>query len=514
MKKRFSYAFAFIIALAMQGSAGAVSTEDLFSITSQDLADSLLGAGATVLPGAAHSGDPAAAGLFTGGLADGLGLDLGVILSTGDIFNAEITPNVDTATGTSFALPGDADVTALMQGQTTFDASALEFDFIPLSNVLDFTFVFASDEYNEITAGGVYGNDALVLLVDGVNIALVPKTTDAIAISTINQNSNPLWFNNNDPVDFPFPLSPPYATQYDGFSKVLTSRVTVEPGRSYHIKIAVADLLDAFVDTSVFLAPVSVQDLPVNTIGVYKDGSWFLDRNGNGAWDGTIIDSSFEFGLGLPAAAPVAGDWDGGGTSKIGIYSDGVWYLDNNGNGAWDGEPTDSIFTFGTGLSGAVPVTGDWNGNGTAKIGIYADGVWYLDTNGNGAWDGTPTDSIYTFGGGLSGAAPVTGDWDGTGTTKIGVYADGYWYLDNNGNGAWDGAPTDLLYAFGAGLPGAGPVTGDWDGTGTTKIGIFANGRWYLDYNGNGAWDSALTDRTADFGTGLTGAVPVAGRWN
>jgi len=43
-------------------------------------------------------------------------------------------------------------------------------------------------------------------------------------------------------------------------------------------------------------------------------------------------------------------------------------------------------------------VTGDWNGTGTTKIGIYTDGLWYLDINGNGAWDGEPTDKIAVFG--------------------------------------------------------------------------------------------------------------------
>ena len=153
---------------------------------------------------------------------------------------------------------------------------------------------------------------------------------------------------------------------------------------------------------------------------------------------------------------------------KIGVYTDGVWYLDRSGNGAWDGALTDGLHYFGGGLTGAVPVTGDWTGTGTMKIGIYQDGVWYLDPNGNGAWDGTPTDGLYYFGGGLAGGVPVTGDWTGTGSAKIGVYAEGVWYFDLNGNGGWDGTPTDGLYYFGGRcLTGAVPVTGgtgpEWD---------------------------------------------------
>jgi hypothetical protein len=269
---------------------------------------------------------------------------------------------------------------------------------------------------------------------------------------------------------------------------------------------------NGFFDTQSF--DLTVANRGPAKIGVFGSGAqWYLDNSGNGAWDGTPADSFFEFGTGLAGAVQVAGDWSGSATSKIGIYSDGVWYLDNNGNGAWDGTPTDSIYAFGGGLVGAVPVTGDWNGSGTTKIGIYADGTWYLDTNGNGAWDGAPTDGIYSFGAGLTAAVPVTGDWSGSGATKIGIFTDGVWYLDNNGNGVWDGTPSDSIYFFGVGLPGVVPVTGDWDGSGITKIGAFANGTWSLDYNGTGVWDGALLDLVRSFGDGVAGVAPVVGQW-
>ena len=224
---------------------------------------------------------------------------------------------------------------------------------------------------------------------------------------------------------------------------------------------------------------VIATQLAPSELGIYDNGVWYVDLNGNGMWDGTPTDALYYFGGGLTAAVPVTGNWTGTSTTKIGVYADGVWYLDLNGNGIWDGTPTDGLYYFGGGLSGAVPVTGDWTGTGGTRIGVYADGVWYLDLNGNGIWDGTPTDGLYYFGGGLSGAVPVTGDWTGTGGTRIGVYADGVWYLDLNGNGIWDGTPTDGLYYFGGGLSGAVPVTGDWTGTGGTRIGVYADGVWY-----------------------------------
>ena len=63
------------------------------------------------------------------------------------------------------------------------------------------------------------------------------------------------------------------------------------------------------------------------------------------------------------------GDWNGDGKSEIGIYKDGTWYLDYNGNGIWDAG-IDKADIFGT--LGWTPVVGNWNGDATGdKIGIY-----------------------------------------------------------------------------------------------------------------------------------------------
>jgi hypothetical protein len=249
-------------------------------------------------------------------------------------------------------------------------------------------------------------------------------------------------------------------------------------------------------------------------IGVLSNGQWYLDGSGNGAWEDAPVDK-FIAGFTPPVVGgiPVSGDWNTNGIAKIGIFKDGVWYLDLNNNGVWDGTPDDVQYSFGGGVAGAVPVTGDWTGTGTTKIGVYAAGTWYLDLNGNGVWNGAPTDGFFSFGVGLTGAIPVTGDWSGNGTAKIGVFLDGTWYLDVNGNGTYDGIPTDAQYAFGSGLVGAVPVAGDWSGNGTAKIGVFIDGTWYVDMNGNGAFDGTPSDAVFSFGAGLTGAIPAVSKW-
>ena len=40
--------------------------------------------------------------------------------------------------------------------------------------------------------------------------------------------------------------------------------------------------------------------------------------------------------------------------------------------------------------------------NVPSSLGIFNSGAWYWDNNGNKTWDGTPTDILYSFGGGLA----------------------------------------------------------------------------------------------------------------
>lgn len=103
----------------------------------------------------------------------------------------------------------------------------------------------------------------------------------------------------------------------------------------------------------------------------------------------------------------------------------GLCALDYNGNGAWDGSSIDRIYSFGSSID--QPVVGDWNGDGKDEIGNYkGNGVWALDYNGNGAWDGTTIDRVYSFG--APAGQPVVGDWNADGKDEIGIYSNGTWY--------------------------------------------------------------------------------------
>ena len=255
-------------------------------------------------------------------------------------------------------------------------------------------------------------------------------------------------------------------------------------------------------------------------IGFFRPstGMWLLDYNGDGGWSGPASDRMYFFGQN--GDTPVVGDWNASGTAKIGFFrpSTGMWLLDYDGNGQWNGPNADRQYYLGQ--NGDRPVAGDWNGDGRFKIGIFRpsapdQGMWLLDYNGNGVWDGDATDRHFYFGE-VAGDEPVVGRWQANGPHRVGFFrtaagADrGMWLLDLNGNGRFDGSGVDGHYYFGQ-EAGDRPVIADWNGDGRTKIGVFrTNGLWLVDFNGDGVYTSGL-DKL--WSLGQAGDTPVVGSW-
>jgi len=250
-------------------------------------------------------------------------------------------------------------------------------------------------------------------------------------------------------------------------------------------------------------------------VGIFRAGfEWVLDANGNTTFDGTGpgLDLVEAFG-GIAGDVPITGDWSATGTTKIGIYraSNGLFILDYNDNGTFDGCLIDRCYQFmPTPTAGDIPVAGDWTGTGNAKVGIYrpSTGQWFLDTNGDGIFE-SGVDVVTNYGG-LAGDVPVTGDWTGSGSTKIGIFRAGFfWILNTTGTGTYSAA--DAAFPFG-GIAGDVSVVGDWNASGTTKVGVFRLGFfWVLDTNGDHLFTLG-PDQAFPFG-GLAGDVPVVGKW-
>jgi len=186
-------------------------------------------------------------GTFTDGLSSGLGIESGIILTSGDATGAP-GPNSDPGFTGSLGTSGDSDLSGLIGGTTTFDANILEFDFTTTTGNLFFNFVFASEEYNEFL-GFI---DAFGLFVDGINFALAPDGSP-VSVGTVNcgasgtdpSGPNCASFNNNDTGVFDL--------EYDGFTDVFTASILGLSSGTHTMKFGIADASDTALDSAVFI---------------------------------------------------------------------------------------------------------------------------------------------------------------------------------------------------------------------------------------------------------------------
>jgi C1A family cysteine protease len=300
---------------------------------------------------------------------------------------------------------------------------------------------------------------------------------------------------------------------WDSINGWYVDGATTAPGRSYLSDNGVswddASTLNLLTTITNENPDVCIKAITINkesTMLLFRpsDSTFYVDVNGNTAWSTPPADGYYSFGTSTDI--PVVYNWNTGKPSAMAAFRSGTWYVDWNYNFKWDGTGAgqDQAFTFGK--AGDYPILGNWprtaSGN-LNQMGVFRNGYWYVDYNGNYKWDAT--DRTYHFG--KTGDIPVVNNWDrdGSGTFEIGVFRNGYWYVDYNGNNVWDAG--DRTYHFG--MTGDRPVIGDWSGNGIYRIGVFRNGYWYVDYNGNNVWDAG--DRTYHFGK--AGDYPFTAKW-
>lgn len=267
---------------------------------------------------------------------------------------------------------------------------------------------------------------------------------------------------------------------------------------------------------------------------------WTSEKLSGGMWTIDTLSPGVDrpIGFGLKGAIPITGDWDGDGTSEIGIFYKGEWLLDLNGNGKWD---ADDLWAK-LGDEADLPVVGDWDGDGKDDIGIYGP-EWACDLRHHRHEPGLPDphnqlkkrpknvppqpeeategdrllkltsagreradliDHVFYFG--AESDLPIAGDWNGDGITSIGIFRDGQWHFDMDGDGRWSRG--DQVAEFGQ--DGDLPVVGDFNGDGVDEIGIYRAGKWIIDTNGNRRIDAA--DQVIELGTASD--LPVVGDFN
>ncbi|HET6769197.1 MAG TPA: choice-of-anchor L domain-containing protein, partial [Chitinophagaceae bacterium] len=199
-------------------------------------------------------------GSFSCGSAANIGMESGMILTTGVVANAK-GPNSSSSISMGNNLPGNSLLDALSNGGTGYDATVISFDIVSNTDKIIFKYVFASEEYNEFVDAGF--NDVFGFFISGPgitgtqNIAVVPNTTTVVSIDNVNNNLNSQYYLDNesqlvaDPVRFA-------NLEYDGLTVVLTATATVIPGSTYTLTLGVEDIGDDIYDSGVFIEGGSI----------------------------------------------------------------------------------------------------------------------------------------------------------------------------------------------------------------------------------------------------------------
>ncbi|MCY7409885.1 MAG: choice-of-anchor L domain-containing protein [Chitinophagales bacterium] len=299
--------------------------------SAEELAQSLVGSGVTISNVTLVCADGGWGG-FNGQNCN-IGLDSGIVLACGDITNM-VGPNISSGITTDFQTPGDADLDDI-SAFPTHDACVLEFDLTVLGDSVKFNYSFGSDEYTEWVNTSF--NDVFAFLISGPgiigskNIALVPNTSNPVAINTVNCLNGSPYYICNDPNNFSCPGSyncpTDYNTttlEYDGFTTVLTARTAVVPCETYHLKLAVADASDGVLDSGVWIQAGSLNSssTSVQIQAPYVDP----DTNQPGIVEG-CFDGQFDFFLSNDAIDTVTIYYSIGGTATSG--ADYIPFLDS-----------------------------------------------------------------------------------------------------------------------------------------------------------------------------------------
>ncbi|MCX6257880.1 MAG: choice-of-anchor L domain-containing protein [Bacteroidia bacterium] len=250
--------------------------------TPQQLVANVLIGGGIQVSNIVYTGSSLAIGYFDafGSSFDTI-MHTGIAMTNGSIINM-VGPNNSSGITTNQNLPGDSDLSALITPFITYDASVIEFDFIPQTDSIQLRYVFGSDEYPEYVFSNF--NDAFGFFLTGpdpsggnyshYNIALIPGTNTPVSINSINASTNSNYYISNGTGSTP----DNEAIQYDGYTKGLKAFAHVVPFATYHIKLAVADAGDHVLDSGIFLEAGSFTDgilipVPLSVIPVVNNVS-------------------------------------------------------------------------------------------------------------------------------------------------------------------------------------------------------------------------------------------------
>ena len=243
------------------GNAQYITVDE--SYTPQDLVeDILINSPCANVFNVSVSGGNFASGEKSYGFFDATGtgfpFENGIILSTGKINNSPGPNSYLSDDGGSMGWNGDPDLNQALGLSNSFNATILEFDFIPLGNHISFDYIFSSEQYlSSPTSGQCNFTDGFAFLLKEAsattydNLAVIPGTNipvkeNAVRVpGTICPPPNAPYFDAFNDDNHP--------TNYNGQPVVLTAQADVIPGQTYHIKLVIADEGNYRYDSAIFL---------------------------------------------------------------------------------------------------------------------------------------------------------------------------------------------------------------------------------------------------------------------
>ncbi|MFP4846547.1 choice-of-anchor L domain-containing protein [Winogradskyella sp. PE311] len=226
----------------------------------------------------------------------GFPFENGIVLTTGDANSAGNGENTEVLNDGNGSWLTDSDLESALGITGTLNATSIEFNFISISNQIQFNYILASEEY--------FGNfpcqysDGFAFLIREANsgnpytnIALVPGTSTPVNTNTVHDEivgfcdaSNGQYFEGYNLGD----------TNYNGRTSVLSATAAIQPNVQYQIKLVIADQTDENYDSAVFIEGSSFnatvdlgEDFSTCASNVLLDGdienplatySWYLDN--------------------------------------------------------------------------------------------------------------------------------------------------------------------------------------------------------------------------------------------
>ena len=229
-----------------------------------------------------------------------MGFASGIVLSTGNTSDIPLTLGsnpqaaAQMSTGFTSCTAGEIresgtcptiinDVNILAGSANYYNAAILEFDFVPVGDVVQFRYIFGSEEFTDnsglinyqcssyndqfgflISGPGIAGGQGFTnnarniarlangsqVCINAVNNGIVGSSGGAPSASKC-QIANPAWVQGTPTAEY---LGTIDGTELNGNTIILTAEQTgLTPGQTYHIKLIITDVNDAAYDAVVYL---------------------------------------------------------------------------------------------------------------------------------------------------------------------------------------------------------------------------------------------------------------------